>query len=405
MPRLSLTNLNSTALRSISPPILFELLKDYREFFQKGGYPDFPTTAPGPDDDDAINCDAVLRLVLSAEHDCPEKLDEALFFINSVADAIHVSALQSAAERAIPPLDLDDEATAADIAVRIWLKAPRLIETIHAEEQIEQVGAHTFFTRRKRHPLPTDYRRLTPAELDTLGSSLAPWFGKRRRGHACRVFQFPRPDGIWFLFRHGDLVQRQATYSLKTHQESSARFRPQVHDCIVFRPATGELGICAPGLQLLRQYTKLMGRVLFGDDTYFRAFPKYSLEPLRHGASSLALTERDDDVSWVTLTKIVFTHPGRTSERVTLACADVFDFLTRSNLALPPGPLHAATFRIQFNNGESPREFSINSASKARHLDDIDHRALERFLLSRGFIVPAPEPSTDEPTQLDMVAV
>lgn len=405
MPRLSLSNLTSNALRSVSPPVLFELLHPYSEFFCKGGYPEFPRSAPGLGDEEAINCDAVLRLVLSTEHDCPEKLDEALFFINSVADPAHAGILQLAAERASPPLDLDDEATAADIAVRIWLKSPRLIESIHAEEQIDQLGAHTFFTRRKRQPLPTEYRRLTSDDLDTLGSSLAPWFGKRRRGHACRVFQFPRPDGIWFLFRHGDLVQRQATYSLKTHEESSARFRPQVHDCIVFRPTTGELGIRAPGLQLLREYTKLMGRVLFGDDSYFRAFPKYSLEPLRQGSASLTLTERDDDVAWVTLTKIVFTHPGRTSERVALACSDVFDFLARTNLSLPPGPLHAATFRIQFNNGEPPREFPINSASKARHLDDIDHLALERFLLSRGFIVPAPEPSSDEPTQLDMVAV
>ncbi len=405
MPRLSLNNLSSAALRRISPPILFELLHPYREFFRKAGYPDFPVTAPGPDDDDAINCDAVLSLVLSTEHDCPEKLDEALFFINSVADVAHVSALQAAADRAEPPLDLDDEATAADIAVHIWLRAPRLIETIHAEEQIEQVGAHTFFIRGKRHPLPTDYRRLTPQELDTLGASLAPWFGIRRRGHACRVFQFNRPDGLWFLFRHGDLVQRQPTYSLKTHQESSSRFRPQVHDCIVFRPATGELGIRAPGLQLLRVYTKLMGRVLFGDESYFHAFPKYSLEPLRKGVACLTLTGPDDDISWASLTRIVFTHPGRTSERVTLACADVFDFLSRTGLTLPPGAIHAATFRVQFNNGEPSREFSINSSSKARHLEDVDHITLERFLLRRGFIVPAPDPGNDAPTQIDMVAV
>ena len=405
MPRLSLNNLSASTLRRISPPVLFELLSPYREFFRKGGYPDFPSTAPGLDDDEAIQCDAVLRLVLSTEHDCPEKLDEALFFINSVADAAHDTALQSVIDRAHPPLDIDDESTAADIAVRIWLRDPRLIETIYAEEQIDQVGAHTFFTRGKRHPLPADYRRLTAQELDTLGASLAPWFGKRRRGHACRVFQFTRNDGIWFLFRHGDLVQRQATYSLKTHQESSSRFRPQVHDCIVFRPTTGELGIRAPGLQLLREYTKLMGRVLFGDDAYFRVFPKYSLEPLRQGVASLTLTEPDDDVTWATLTKIVFTHPGRTSEKVTLACSDVFDFLTRSEMTIPPGAIHAATLRVQFNNGEPSREFSINSTSKARHLDDINHSAMERFLLRRGFIVPAPEPKNDEPTQLDMVAV
>ena len=405
MPRLIFNNLTPSALQRISPPILFELLSPYREFFRKGGYPDFPASAPGAEDDEAINCDAVLRLVLGTEYDCPEKLDEAMFFINSVADAGHDTALQSVIARAHPPFDFDDESTAADIAVRIWLRDPRLIETIYAEAQIEQVGAHTFFTRGKRYPLPTDYRRLEAEQLDTLGSSLAPWFGKRRRGHACRVFQFTRSDGIWFLFRHGDLVQRQATYSLKTHQESSSRFRPQVHDCIVFRPATGELAICAPGLQLLREYTRLMGRVLFGDDAYFRVFLKYTLEPLRQGVASLNLTEPDDDVTSATLTKIVFTHPGRTSEKVTLACSDVFDFLTRSQMTIPPGAIHAATFRVQFNNGEPSREFSINSTSKARHLDDINHSAMERFLLRRKFIVPAPEPKIDEPTQLDMVAV
>ena len=380
MPRLIFNNLTPSALQRISPPILFELLSPYREFFRKGGYPDFPASAPGAEDDEAINCDAVLRLVLGTEYDCPEKLDDIVALAKTGASA-------------------------ADIAVRIWLRDPRLIETIYAEAQIEQVGAHTFFTRGKRYPLPTDYRRLEAEQLDTLGSSLAPWFGKRRRGHACRVFQFTRSDGIWFLFRHGDLVQRQATYSLKTHQESSSRFRPQVHDCIVFRPATGELAICAPGLQLLREYTKLMGRVLFGDDAYFRVFLKYTLEPLRQGVASLNLTEPDDDVTSATLTKIVFTHPGRTSEKVTLACSDVFDFLTRSQMMIPPGAIHAATFRVQFNNGEPSREFSINSTSKARHLDDINHSAMERFLLRRKFIVPAPEPKIDEPTQLDMVAV
>lgn len=405
MPRVSFSNLTHSVLRRISPPILFELLNPHREFFIQAGYAAFPAQCPGRDDDATFDCTAIHTLIHSAAHDCPEKLDEALYFINSVADGDHSDRLLFGAGKAKVELNLDDDSTAADIAVRVWMRAPRIIESLHAEEHIEKAATLTFFVPAKRFPPPTEYRRLTTAQLEDIGRSLAPWFQKRKRGNACRVFQFHRADGVWFLVRHGDLLQRRATYSLETNQESSARFRPQVHDSIVFRPETGELGIRASGLLLVREYTKLMGRALFGDDTYFRSFAKYSLEPLRRGASSLAVTDHDDDVSRVVLTKIVFTHPGRATERVSLSCADVFEYLTRNNFALPPGALHAATFRVQFNDGGPPRELAIKSTSKARHLDDIDNFAFERFLLSRGFIVPAPEPSSDETTQLDMVAV
>jgi len=405
MPLLKLNNLTPASLRQISPPLLFELLSPYAEFFRRSGYPQFPATPPAADDDTALDCDAVYRLVLSTEHDCPEKLDEALFFINRVADRSHGPILAAAAEKADPPLEFDEEASAADLAVLLWLRSPRLLEALHAEEHIDQERAHTFFICGKSQPPPLSFRRLTEEDLDRLGASLAPWFAKRGRGRACRVFKFERKDAIWFMIRHGDLVQRHATYSLKTHQESSSRFRPQVHDSIVFRPHTGELGICAPGLQLLREYTRLMGRVLFGDETYFRVFTKYSLEPLRAGPSCLELLSPDEDIAWASLTRVTFTHPGRVAEKVTLACSDVFDFLSRSALQIPPGAIHSATLRVQFHDGGGPRDFLINSASKARHFEDQCHLALEGFLLRRGFIVPAPQPRDDAPTQLDMVAV
>jgi hypothetical protein len=401
VPRLSLSNLHPDSLRRITPAVLFELLQPYRDFFRRSGYPTFPDSPP-PDEKDAFDYDAIYHFVTSAEFDCPERLDEALYFINGVASDLHAAALLEAATKERIELDLPADASAGDVAVRTWLRAPRLIEMRHAEGQIGRDTTLTFYRPAKRTPAPADYHTLTDDELDSLGRSLAPWFHNRKRGHACRVFQFKRPEGIWFLVRHGDLVHRRATYSLKTHEESTSRYRPQVHDSIVFRPATGELGIRATGIQLLRLYSTVMGRWLFGDDDYFRAQPKYTLEPLRRGPSVLDTGEFREEIAWIALTRLKFAHPGRLSESVTVKCADVFGYFGQAGIDFPTGVLRGATFRVQFAAGEAPREFSITSDTKARQLKDADHIALERFLMTRGFIV-AQEAPEDAPTQLTLV--
>jgi hypothetical protein len=402
MPRLTLGNLTPATLRKISPAILFELLHPFAKFFRSSGYPNFPDSPPVEKADEPIDCDAVFRFVTSAEYDCPERLDEALFFINSVAAVDHAQALIDSAERHGVEIPLGDDASAADIAVYLWLHAPRLVERRHAEAQIGRAATLTFYRPAKRTPPPADYRTLTDAELDSLGGSLAPWFHKRKRGNACRVFQFKRPEGVWFLIRHGDLVQRHAAYSLQTHEECTSRYRPQVHDSILFRPSTGELGIRASGINLLRLYSTVMGRALFGDEDYFRATPKYSLGPLRKGAEILDTSDWREEIAWITLTRLKFQHPGRSGEAVTIKASDVYDYLKQSKTKFPVGTLYAATFRVQFASGSEPREFAITSDTKARQFNDADHLVLDRFLMTRGFIVAQPVPE-NVPTQLTLV--
>lgn len=388
-------------MRRISPPLLFELLRPYRDFIRRNGYPNFPDSPPAAGDD-PIDCDAIFRLVTSAEYDCPERLDEALYFINSVASTDHVQALLEAARSQGVTVDLGDDASVGDIAVHLWLHAPRLIERRHAEAQIGRAATLTFYRPAKATPAPAEYHTLTDEELREMGRSLAPWFHNRRRGRACRVFQFKRRDGVWFLIRHGDLVQRSATYSLKTHEESTSRYRPQVHDAIFYRPATGELGIRASGIGLLRFYSKIMGRWLFGDDDFFRATPKFTLEPLRAGRSVLEADDFREDIAWITLTRLKFAHPGRRMESVTIKACDVYDYLEQSRTDFPTGALRGATFRVQFASGDGPRDFSITSDTKARQLNDEDHVILHQFMMARGFIVAQPIPE-NVPTQLTLV--
>lgn len=401
MPRLSLSHLHPESLRRISPAILFELLQPYGDFFRRSGYPTFPISSP-PDEKDAFDYDVLYHFVTSAEFDCPKRLDEALYFINGVASDWHAASLLETAARHGVELDLPADASAGDVAVRTWLRAPRLVEMRHAEGQIGREATLTFYRPARRTPAPREHHTLTDEELDLMGRSLAPWFHSRKRGHACRVFQFNRSEGIWFLIRHGDLVHRRATYSLKTHEENTSRYRPQVHDSIVFRPATGELGIRATGIQLLRLYSTVMGRWLFGDDDYFRAQPKYTLEPLRRGPAVLETGEFREEIAWIALTRLKFSHPGRVSESVTVKCADVFGYFEQASTAFPAGALRGATFRVQFAGGVPPREFSITSDTRARQLNDADHVALERFLMTRGFIVAQQAPE-DAPTQLTLV--
>lgn len=404
MPRLSFSNLTQSALRRISPPILFELLHPHRDFFVRSGYASFPDRCPAANDDYAFDCNLVHALVLKGGHDCPGQLDEALYFINSAAASEHTDRLLFAAAKAGVELDLPDDPTAADIAVRVWLRAPRLIESLHADEHIDRAATLTFFTPAKRWPKPAEYRRLAAEELDEIGRTIAGWFARRKRGSACRVFQFHRTDGVWFLIRHGDLLQRRATYNLETNQESSARFRPQVHDTVLFRPETGELGVCAQGMRLVRLYSETMGRFLFADPEYFAAFPKYTLEPLRRGPDCLDTTDVRSEVAWIMLTKLCFAHPASSADRVRIAATDVFEFLEESRMPFPTGPLYSATFRVQFAGSTKPREFAISSDTKARQLRDADYFTLERFLILRGFIVAKPE-LHDASTQLNLVAI
>ena len=57
-------------------------------------------------------------------------------------------------------------------------------------------------------PLPK-FKCPSEAQLEALACDLDKWFEGKKRGRGSRVIACERPDGIWFLVRHGEPLKRE----------------------------------------------------------------------------------------------------------------------------------------------------------------------------------------------------
>lgn len=187
-------------LRSIAPEHLWSLLARHAEALASGGLV-LPAGAGEP-----LDYETLARLLMAPEK-LPEALREAFFFVHEMATPAGMECLLEAAEQACLPIAGLPAPSPADVAVQVWLADPDLLERKHAEQFIRRLrGLESYHAT--VWPLPA-CRPLTPELIKAMTSDLNDWFEKRRKGRSAKVFHYPRPDGIWFMVRHGDPFKRE----------------------------------------------------------------------------------------------------------------------------------------------------------------------------------------------------
>jgi hypothetical protein len=293
-------------------------------------------------------------------------------------------------------IDVDMEATAADLATQIWIEAPQAL--VLKEREAGSHRRRKFESFRARNPGEVLPPEQLPIQFDELEADLEGWFMAKKRGIGCRVIRTDQPGEIRFLVQHGEHCTRKP--SRKGPQSTCTFFRPEKTDLVVYDAVNNELRISTGTIGELRLYREKFGKHVFGDPEKFVYSQKYTLEPLRTEGVA-ALRCRDvGGLEWVRLTELEHALPevGNYTDRQ--KADDVFRVLELTKRVIEPcAELLHARFAVKLGGEANARPLVIQPPNIAEYGRGEEAAIIEQWLRARGFILVgvAADDETSEP--------
>jgi len=270
---------------------------------------------------------------------------------------------------------------------------------MHAEKYATKIRSFEYFQ--------TDVSPIPPFEIPSsdalraMESSLDDWYEEKKRGRECKVFMYPKEDGVWFLVRHGNPFKREG--SLECKRCTTVFYRPEKYDVLVYDPRLGELRMRACGVREKDLLRRQFGLHFFGREEFFPVTGKYTLEPLRQdGAASCVCTDVEG-LDWVRLKELHLLWDIRDTEIEIRKADDVFaKFATLGRDIHPKARIIRAGFQVKFSDAKRPRTLVIRPSNIAQYTRDSDSMILEDWMGKRGFI--ASEGGADNGRDVEVLA-
>ena len=285
-------------LRGIDPEKLLSLLADHAAAVKALGLklPDVAAAA-------TFDYDGLIALLMEPDK-LPADLREAFYFIHEMATDEGMACLLEAAEQANIEIGGRPGPTPGDTAVQVWLKDRELLERKHAEQFLRNPRSFQSFCT---DVAPVPKYRDPMALIAQMKNELDDFFEKKKRGRNTKIFPYVREDSVWFLVRHGDPFKREGAID-ENSESVGVYYWPEKFDVLVLDPTDGELRINARNKGEKKEYRKVFGRYLYGNDNFFSVENKYTLEPLRQtGEDAIAPVE---GMEQVLLTEVHFFWGG-----------------------------------------------------------------------------------------------
>ena len=371
-------------LRQMSADSLFGLLRPYLGWFKAGG-----VRVSSPRDLDATALDQMSALVVAGTN-IPDGLPEMLTLMDEVAEPGRHDRLLALAKKAKVRADPNDPT--ADLAAKIYLKAPGLIEDLHVElASLRPRRIARYLAVKKAIPkVPRDWqRRCTLVE-----QSLQRDFQKRHRGGGTRVFPFSEGRGFRLMVRRGDTLRSQAVID---DDNASRRLvlRPELYDVVRYDPRHGDLLINARAQADVRAYCHYVGLHVFGNQALFDSFeppPRYSLEPIRALGEASIDPGEFEAIERVTLVTLDLEHPQLDHVGVRLGPDNAFTALRLvGNRIDDSAVMTRAKLGIKLAGERRTRSVIITPSITATYEHDDGAGVIEAFLEQRGFLLTRTE--------------
>ena len=280
-------------------------------------------------------------------------------------------------------IDVNLEATAADLAARIWLEMPQALEVKDREAGSRcRRKFESFRARDPENVLPVEQ---LPTQFDALEADLEGWFLARKRGVGCRVIRVDLPGEVRFLVQHGDPFKRQP--SRKGAQSTCTYFRPERTDLVVYDFVNNELRISTRTLGELRLYREKFGKHLFGDPEKFVYAQKYTLLPLKKLGAAALYCRDVGGMERVCLKEIEYAWPDTIAHTEKHKSEDVFKTLARlkRRIELDADILHAV-FSVKLVGEKTARPVSIKPPNIAEYGRGEDAAIIEEWFRAREFV-------------------
>ena len=373
-------------LKTIHPSHLTSLLEPHRRFLEDRGF-----RVPAGTEQE-LDCLALAGILAQPDEETPSELVEALYAIDSFSDDLHFDELLTLAEAA--GLEVSDEETTVDLAVRLYLHDANLLERKLREQLCGR--RRTFESYRLADPTSGMEAENLPANLTPLEADLDRYFESKKRGGHSRVIRKDAASEIRFLVQHGQTCKREP--SRKGGRSTCTFFRPEKTDVVLLDLAHREMRINASSVPDLREYRTLFGRHLFRNDDYFVFAEKYTLEPLQK-AGEMALNCRDvEGIESVKLKEVEYAWGGAFEHTETHRAADLFKALPLIRRGLECEPvIRKAVFEIKLSGEKRGRTVTIKAGNRSGYGRGDEAMVIERWLRARGFVITE-ERAQDAPT-------
>jgi hypothetical protein len=388
-------------LMRISPDNLFRLFEPHAEYFKKRGF-DISALKNPP----AVDYMILAQILASPDSNTPDALADALYLVHESADTRAMDEILKEAELWDIKLDYNAFSTPADIALDAYFVDPRLLE--------RRIGEKCLLSRRSFYYYQTDQQPLPEfdePDSDTLREiegDLDEFYDRKLRGRNTRIIMYVRPDGVWFLIRHGEPLRREGGIS-QDGKSHSVLYRPERYDVVAYNPAIGELCVNAQTKSEREAYRRIMGLRLFDDEEFFPGHGKYTLEPLRRLTAAEISSSCVDGIERVRLLEIKFVwtdgnKPRRASDVCGFSSEDgVHSLMDRRKCALPENSrIILAKFEVKFTGSKLPRIVTIRPSNVVIYTRDADSIPVEKWLDEKGFIIHR-EVSVGQETEVSVV--
>ena len=183
--------------------------------------------------------------------------------------------------------------------------------------------------------------------IGRIEADLDRWFVKKRRGQTAQVYAYDRPDGVWFLVRHGEPFRHENV--IKDGESTCIFFRPEKYDVVICDPQTGEIRINTKSKGERELYRTTFGRHLFGSAEFFSERSRFDLEPLWRDGRAALMCRDVPGLDWIKLKEIQLGWDGPHEAVEIQRAKDVFAALEHRRAVLPKEPrVIKASFLVKF---------------------------------------------------------
>jgi hypothetical protein len=366
-------------LKHISPARLKTFLGQWQDYFEARGL----DIASASTED--MPLDDIAHILMNPDASVPEDMVDALYYVHETATHEAMEELLDRADAAKIDIETDYEASAADVAVQIWLAQPMLLQRQHAETIAFKRSNFMYFAGSRPKKKPAELPTISDANAKTMQSRMDNWFEAKRRGRNSRVFAFPRGEKVWLLVRHGMPHRREGKHQ-EDGESGIAFYRPQVHDVLIYDSKTDEIGVNAGTKGERELYLKTFGLVLFGSEDYFDPSERYTLDPLQEAGPGALAHEDIEGLAGVRLVEFGRLWPGKIAQLEIRKSEDLFkSYGDNWEKRLSGGSFTHATFKFAFDGTKRERSVTIRPANIARYERESDAEVIESWLKARGF--------------------
>ena len=333
--------------------------------------------------DGSIDYEFLAQILASPGGDADTELFDALALLDEVSDDRNFDSLvQLLADKPYAP-ESGNNASAADLALIIWLNEPELLEQVRTKNSRRQPRSFTYFKgifEQKKYFVP-----LREPLIRKLTRTLNCVFQAKRRGRNVMVNVIDAADDEYhFMIRKGEPLKRDS--SIKPDGETEQVFyRPERFDLVVLRPKIDEIrmAIHRKTAWIVDAYRTMFGYAFYGEREYFLDKDIFTLEPLMTEGTTALSCKDIQGMEEVSLEecKVENVEGGLHIMRG----KGIFKWLVQFHLADDGSQVISAKFKVRFSHSKNERMVTVKSGNEVEFKFDDDGVLIEQWLVKRKF--------------------